>query len=69
MKVARVELIRKLKDYREWGFSRLRRRRSAVADADDAVGVVRDVALVGDEDDRVAFGVKLVEELHDLDAV
>ena len=41
----------------------------AVADADDAVGVVRDVALVGDEDDRVAFGVKLVEELHDLDAV
>ena len=38
----------------------------AVADGDDAMGVLGDVRLVGDEDDGVAFGVKLVEEGHDL---
>src|SRR5262249_30184400 len=38
-----------------------------VANADDPVGVLRDVALVGYKDDRIAFGMKLVEELHDFD--
>ncbi len=40
----------------------------AVADVDDAVGVFGDVGLVSDEDDSVAFPVKLVEQRHDLDA-
>ena len=40
----------------------------AVADVDDAVGVLGDVGLVGDEDDGVALGVKSVKEGHDLDA-
>ncbi len=38
----------------------------AVADGDDAVGVLGDVGLVGDDDDGVAVGVELVEEGHDL---
>ncbi len=38
----------------------------AVADGDDAVGVLGDVGLVGDEDDGVALGVEIVEEGHDL---
>ncbi len=38
----------------------------AVADGDDAVGVLGDVGLVGDDDDGVAAGVEIVEEGHDL---
>src|ERR1700679_3259411 len=38
-----------------------------IADGDDAVGVVGDVGLVGNEDDGVALGVELVEEGHDFD--
>src|ERR1700692_2498038 len=38
----------------------------AVADGDDAMGVLGDIGLVGDDDDGVAVGVKLVEESHDL---
>ena len=37
-----------------------------VADGDDAMGVLGDVRLVGDEDDGVALGVEIVEESHDL---
>ena len=36
----------------------------AVFDFDDAVGVVGDVAVVGDEDDGVAFGVQFAEDFH-----
>jgi hypothetical protein len=38
----------------------------AVADGDDAMGVLGDVGLMGDEDNRVAVRVELVEEGHDL---
>src|SRR5437762_14261732 len=38
----------------------------AVADVDGAMRVVRDVALVGDQDDRVALAVQLLEQPHDL---
>jgi len=38
----------------------------AVTDGDDAMGVFGDVGLVGDEDDGVSAGVKVVEESHDL---
>ncbi len=34
----------------------------SIADGDDAVGVVRDIGLVGDEDDGIALGVEVVEE-------
>src|SRR5215831_18974038 len=44
------------------------RRDLAVTDADDAVRVLGDVAFVGDENDGIAFGMKLIEELHDLDS-
>jgi hypothetical protein len=37
-----------------------------IADGDDAVGVFGDIGLVGDENDRVSLGMKLVEEGHDL---
>src|SRR5262245_14220602 len=37
-----------------------------VADVDRAVRVLRDVALVGDEDDGVAVLVELLEQPHDL---
>ena len=37
----------------------------AVLDFDDAVGVFGDVAVVGDEDDGVAFGVQFAEDFHD----
>src|SRR5208282_94387 len=40
----------------------------AVADVDDAVSKLRDIGLVGYEDDGVAAGVELVEEGHDLEA-
>src|SRR3569833_297957 len=40
----------------------------AVADVNDAVGVLGDVGLVSDEDDGVAFGLELIEERHDLHA-
>jgi hypothetical protein len=33
----------------------------SVADGDDAMGVLGDIGLVGDDDDGVAVGVKLVE--------
>ena len=36
----------------------------AVLDFDDAVGVFGDVAVVGDEDDGVAFGVQFAEDFH-----
>ncbi len=38
----------------------------AVANRDHAMSVVRDVGLVGDEDDGVALGVQIVKERHDL---
>jgi len=38
----------------------------AVADGDDAVSVLGDVWLMGDEDDGVSLGVEVVEEGHDL---
>src|SRR5687767_8672406 len=38
----------------------------AVADLQHAVGVRGDVVLVGDEDDRVAVRVELLEHAHDL---
>src|SRR5882762_6487175 len=38
----------------------------AVPDLDGAVGVVGDVLLVRHEDDRVALGVKPLEQTHDL---
>src|SRR5438045_3328098 len=38
----------------------------AVADVDGAMGMVGDVALVGDHDDRVALAVQLLEQPHDL---
>src|SRR6266446_4560915 len=38
----------------------------AVPDVDGAMGVLGDVALVGDEDDRVAVLVELFEQAHDL---
>src|SRR5687767_7495260 len=38
----------------------------AVADVDGAEGVVRDVPLVGDEDDGVALGMETLEQAHDL---
>ena len=38
----------------------------AVADGDNAMGILGDVGLVGDEHDGVAFGVEVVEEGHDL---
>src|SRR5882724_10023302 len=38
----------------------------AVADGDDAMGILGDIGLVGDYDDGVAVGVELVEESHDL---
>jgi hypothetical protein len=37
----------------------------AVADVDDAMGVLGDVGFVGDEDDGVAAGVERVKEGHD----
>ena len=37
----------------------------AVLDFDDAVGVFGDVAVVGNEDDGVAFGVQFAEDFHD----
>src|ERR1700679_781400 len=37
----------------------------AVTDGDDAVGVVGDVGLMGNQDNGVALGVELVEEGHD----
>ena len=37
-----------------------------VADGDDAVGVLGDIWLMGDDDDGVAVGMELVEEGHDL---
>ena len=37
----------------------------AVLDFDDTVGVFGDVAVVGDEDDGVAFGVQFAEDFHD----
>ena len=37
-----------------------------VPDGDDAVSEFGDVGLVGDEDDGVAAGMKIVEERHDL---
>ena len=40
----------------------------SVANADHAVGVLRDVAFVRDENDCVSFRLKPVEELHDFDA-
>ena len=45
------------------------RRDLSITDTDDAMRIVRDVPFVSNQNDRVAFGVKLVEELHDLDAV
>src|SRR4030042_1548381 len=39
-----------------------------VPDVDHAVGVVGDVLLVGDEDDRVAVPVQLVEQATDVPA-
>src|SRR5882757_9692889 len=38
----------------------------AVADGDDAVGILGDIGLVGNDDDGVAVGVEVVEESHDL---
>src|SRR5262249_53899505 len=38
----------------------------SVADVDRAVRVLRDVALVGDDDDGVAVLVQLLEQPHDL---
>src|ERR1700722_2335130 len=37
-----------------------------VADSDNAVGVLGDIWLVGYDDDRVAVGMEVVEESHDL---
>lgn len=37
----------------------------AVTDEDDAVGVLRDVMLVGDENDGVALPVEIFEKRHD----
>ncbi len=39
-----------------------------VANVDDAVGILGDVMLVGDENDVVALLVESVEQRHDLDA-
>ncbi len=58
----------------EVGLRRLRRMRSgvvddaAVADLDDALRLLGDLALVGDEHDGVAGGGELGEQLHDLGA-
>src|SRR5207302_2600819 len=38
----------------------------AVTDGNDAVGVLGDVGLVGDDDDGIATVMKIVEEGHDL---
>src|SRR4028119_128662 len=38
----------------------------AVPQLDLPPGMLRDVGLVGDQDDRVALGVELVEQRHDL---
>src|SRR5262245_65569130 len=48
------------------GLAALVRLDLAVADEDRAVRVVRDVALVRDQDDRVALIVQPLEQLHDL---
>ncbi len=40
----------------------------AIANADDAVGVRRNVAFMRHQDDGVALGVKFVEKLHDVHA-
>ena len=40
----------------------------AVADVDDAMGILGDVRFVGDDDDGVAPGVQFVDERHDLNA-
>ena len=37
----------------------------SVFNEDDAMCVFRDVMLVGNEDDGVAFGVQAIEERHD----
>lgn len=43
-------------------------RHLAVTDGDDAVGVLGDVALVGDQDNGVALGVEPLEQRHDFHA-
>lgn len=40
----------------------------SVTNRNNAVGAGRDVVLVGNDDDRVAFGVQPFEEVHDLHA-
>src|ERR1043165_8942444 len=40
----------------------------AVTNRDYAVGAFRDVVLVSDYDDRVAFGVETLKQVHDLHA-
>ena len=40
----------------------------SITDTDDAMRIIRNVAFVSNQNDCVAFGVKLVEEFHDLDA-
>src|SRR5262249_39792489 len=44
------------------------RRDLSIANADYAMRVLGDVAFVRNENDRVAFGLKPVEQLHDFDA-
>src|SRR5690606_17255837 len=52
----------------------LRRRRArvaddiAVAELDDALGVLRDLRIVRNQNDGVALGREILEQRHDLDA-
>ena len=48
-------------------FNPLIRSNFPIADADDTVGVIGDVTLVSDQNDRVSFRAKLIEKFHDLD--